>query len=405
MMPDAGRSAVPTREELAERARELIPVLRDRAPNSEKNRRVPDITHKEFVEAGFYRMFQPRRYGGYEMDWDCILDVATELGRGCGSSCWVFTNLTGQTWINGMKTEQAQDDVWKDNPDAVIASSFPGKDATVKAVDGGWIADGMWSFSSGIDFAGWSNVQLFVPQENGPPQHQFALVPKTDFAEMVDDWNPSGLAATGSRSFILKEVFIPEHRAISARQVQGGPTPGSEVNPNPLYKIPLFAMGTKQFASTAVGIALGALDTMWTDLSTRKSVAGVKLSEQGTVQSRVAESSAEIEAARALLLEDFRESNSVAASDAPPSQEQRARWRRNNSFAGKLCVQAVERLFPLAGGRGLGFDSPYQRAVRDVHAATSQNSMAWDVAAITYAQQRFGAVISDPRYFPDAKKD
>ena len=177
MIPDAGRSAVPTREELAERAREFIPVLRDRAPNSEKNRRVPDITHKEFVEAGFYRMFQPHRYGGYEMDWDCILDVATELGRGCGSSCWVFTNLTGQTWINGMKTEQAQDDVWKDNPDAVIASSFPGKDATVKAVDGGWIADGMWGFSSGIDFAGWSNVQLFVPQENGPPQHQFALVP------------------------------------------------------------------------------------------------------------------------------------------------------------------------------------------------------------------------------------
>jgi len=404
-MLDSGQSVEVIREELTERARSMVSVLRERASQSEKNRRLPDITHKEFLEAGFYKMFQPLRYGGYELCWDSLLDVAVELGRGCGSSCWVFTNLTGQTWINGMKCEQAQDDVWADNPDAVIASSFPGKGATVKAVNGGWVANGTWGFSSGIDFADWSNVQLFVPQDNAAPQHQFALVPKTDFSEIVDDWNPSGLAATGSRSFILEEVFIPEHRAISAAQVQGGPTPGSEVNPNPLYKIPLFALGTKQFASTAVGIALGALDAMWADLSTRKSVAGIKLSEQGTVQARIAEASTEIDAARALLLEDFREGNQVAAGDKPPTQEQRARWRRNNSFAGKLCVQAVERLFPLAGGRGLGFDSLYQRSVRDVHAATSQNSMAWDVAAVMYAQQRFGAVISDPRYFPDAKKD
>lgn len=403
-MSDPEQSTDVIRERLVDIARAMIPALRERAPGTEYKRRIPDITQKEFIEAGFYKMFQPRRYGGYEMDWGCILDVAAELGRGCGSSCWVFTNLTGQTWINGMKCEEAQDDVWKENPDAVIASSFPGKGATVKSVDGGWVADGMWGFSSGIDLADWSNVQLFVPQKGGPPKHQFALVPKTDFAKIVDDWHPSGLAGTGSRSFILKEVFIPEHRAIAAWQVQGGPTPGSAINTNSLYKIPLFAMGTKQFASTAVGIALGALDAMWSDLATRKSVAGVKLSEQGTVQLRVAEASAEIEAARSILLEDFRESNIVAASENPPTQEQRARWRRNNSFAGKLCVQAVERLFPLAGGRGLDFDSVYQRAVRDVHAATSQNSMAWDVAAITYSQQRFGAVISDPRHFPSTKK-
>ncbi len=403
-MPDTGCSIDIIREELKEKARSMVPTLRGRAAEAETNRRLPDITHREFLEAGFYKMFQPLRYGGYELSWDSILDIAAELGRGCGSSCWVFTNLTGQSWINGMKCEQAQDDVWADNPDAVIASSFPGKDATVKTVEGGWVANGTWGFSSGIDFADWSNVQLFVPQDNATPQHQFALVPKTDFFSFVDDWNPCGLAATGSRSFVLKEVFIPKHRAISAAEVQGGATPGSKVNPNPLYKLPLFALGTKQFSSTAVGIALGALDVMWTDLSIRKSVAGVKLSDQGTVQARVAEASTEIDAAKALLSSDFKEGMQVAAGDKPPTQDQRARWRRNNAYAGKLCVQAVERLFPLAGGRGLVFDSIFQRAVRDVHAATSQNSMAWDVAAMMYAQQRFGAVVSDPRYFPDVKK-
>ncbi|MEE2957094.1 MAG: acyl-CoA dehydrogenase family protein [Pseudomonadota bacterium] len=402
-MLDRGERNLVTKVDLVDRAREMVPILLERAAEAEKMRRLHDKTQKAFLDAGFYKIFLPVRYGGYEMEFSTLMDICSELGRGCGSSCWVFSNLIGQTWINGMKNQEAQDDVWAKNPDALIASSFPGKGATVKTVNGGWIADGMWSFSSGIDFAEWSNVQLFVPQKEGPPQHQFALVPKSEF-KIVDDWFPSGLAGTGSRSFILKKVFIPEHRAISAGQVQGGPTPGSSVNPNPLYKLPLFAIGTKQFSSTALGVALGALDAMEADISTRKSVGGVVLREQATVQARVAEAGAEIEAARALLLEDFRDSLEVAQSEAPPTLEQRARWRRNNSFAGKLCVQAVERLFPLAGGRGLNFSSPFQRAVRDVHAATSQNSMAWDVAAITYGQMRFGAVMSDPRYFPEKKK-
>jgi 3-hydroxy-9,10-secoandrosta-1,3,5(10)-triene-9,17-dione monooxygenase len=118
------------------------------------------------------------------------------------------------------------------------------------------------------------------------------------------------------------------------------------------------------------------------------------------VQARIGEASAELEAARLLLMYDIEESWQVAASDVSPSQEHRARWRRNNAYAGKLCVQAVERLFPLAGGRGLAFDSPFQRGLRDVLAATSQNSMAWDVAAVTYGQQKFGAVLNDPRLFP-----
>jgi alkylation response protein AidB-like acyl-CoA dehydrogenase len=399
-MPDVAElDHAALRDRLIASARDLVPILRERAPAAEKNRRVVDETQRAFIEAGFYRIFQPRRYGGYELDYEVMLDIATELGRGCGASCWIFTNLVGQTWINGMKGLEAQDDVWKETPDAVIASSFPGKDATVKEVDGGWIADGTWSFASGIDFADWSNLQLFVPQKEGPPQHQFALVPKSEF-EIIDDWFASGLAGTGSRSLVVKEAFIPRHRGISAAQVAGGPTPGSDVNPSYLYKLPLFAIGTKQFASTAYGIAVGALEAMINDLAPRNSVHGAKLSELPTVQARIGEASAEIEAARLLLKYDFEESKQVAEGTDPPSQEHRARWRRNNAYAGKLCVQAVERLFPLAGGRGLAFDSPFQRAFRDVLAATSQNSMAWDVAAVTYGQQRFGAVLSDPRLFP-----
>jgi 3-hydroxy-9,10-secoandrosta-1,3,5(10)-triene-9,17-dione monooxygenase len=390
------------RQELIGRARDMFPVLRERAPEAERNRRVPDETQQAFVEAGFYRIFQPRRYGGYEMDFQVMLDICSELGRGCGSSSWVYSNVTGQSWINGMKDEQAQDDVWADNSDALIASAFPGKGASVKAVDGGWVADGQWSFSSGIDFVDWVNLQLFVKQEAGPPQHFFAIVPRSDY-EIVDDWFANGLAATGSRSLRVKDVFIPAYRGIGAGQVAGGPTPGSAVNSSPIYKLPLFAIGNKQFAATALGIALGGLEAIEADLAARVSVGGAKLADQPTVQVRVAEAGAEIEAARLLNVSDFEESMAVAASDISPSQEQRARWRRNSAYAGKLCVQALDRLAPLAGGRGLGFASSFQRALRDIRAATSQNSMVWDTQAIFYGGQRLGAVLDDPRLFPDKK--
>ena len=398
-MAQAAVQGVPSRADLAARAGAMVPLLRERAASAEESRRLHDETQRAFLDAGFYRIFQPARYGGWEMDFGVLLDIGAEIGRGCGSAAWVFVNLTGQSWINGMKGQQAQDDVWAKAPDALIAASYPAKGATAKKVDGGFVVDGMWNFSSGIDFADWNNLQLFIPREKGPPEHQFALVPRADY-EIVDDWFAAGLAATGSRALVVKNVFIPAHRSISAAEVAGGPTPGSAVNPGPLYKLPLFAIGNKQFAAAALGIAMGALEVMEADLATRRSAGGVKLSDQASVQLRIAEASVEIEAARLLLINDCVESMAVAEGDAPPSQEHRARWRRNNAYAAKLCVQAVERLHPLAGGRGLGFASPFQRAVRDIHAATAQGSMPWDVQAVFYGQQRFGAVLSDPRLFP-----
>jgi 3-hydroxy-9,10-secoandrosta-1,3,5(10)-triene-9,17-dione monooxygenase len=305
------RSAVtqgtPTRAELAELARAMVPILRERAPAAEERRRLHDETQRAFVESGFYRIFQPARYGGWEMDFGVLLDIGAEIGRGCGSAAWVFANLTGQSWINGMKSLAAQDEVWAKHPEALIAASYPAAGATAKKVDGGFVVDGTWNFSSGIDFADWNNLQLFIPREKGPPEHHFALVPRADY-EIVDDWFPAGLAATGSRALTMKNVFIPGHRAISAGEVAGGPTPGSAVNPGPLYKLPLFAIGNKQFSAVALGLATGALEVMETDLATRRSAGGVKLGDQPSVQLRIAEASVEIEAARLLLLNDCVES-------------------------------------------------------------------------------------------------
>lgn len=384
------------REDFIQRAHDLVPALRDRAAQAEADRRLPDETYRDFMDAELYRMFQPERFGGYEMDLGLMLDVAVEIGRGCGSSVWNLTNLAVQNWIIGMHYPETQEEVWGDNPTALIASSFPGPGSNVKKLDDGLLVDGTWSFASGVDAADWNNLQIFLPQEAGPPHHYFALVPKSDY-EIVDDWFVTGLAATGSRSITLKEVFIPNHRALFTPKIRGGGSPGSFINPATLYKLPLFSIGFKHFSGSAIGIARGAIEMIEDDMKARVTVTGVKLSDTQSVFLRIAESAAEVDAAWALLARDCTDAARLTEAGIEPSLDKRLAWRRNDAFAGQLAVRAVERLYSLTGGRGLSVNNPFQRAWRDVHASVQQMLLSWDMHGTNYGKVRLGHEFSDPR--------
>ena len=91
----------------------------------------------------------------------------------------------------------------------------------VKKVDGGLVANGVWSFASGVDWADWNNMQVFVPREEGGVAHHMALVPKSDY-RVIDDWYSQGMAATGSRSIELDNVFIPKHRLLNTADARAG---------------------------------------------------------------------------------------------------------------------------------------------------------------------------------------
>lgn len=384
------------REDFIERARALVPALKERAASTEAERRMADATHQDFLDAHLYRMFQPKPYGGYEMDLALMVDVAMEIGRGCGSSCWNLTNIAVQGWIQGMHLPEVQEEVWGDNEDALIASAFPGQGSSAKKVDDGMIVDGTWSFASGVDFADWNNLQIFLPKEGGPPDHFFALVPKSDY-EIIDDWHVTGLAGTGSRSILMKEVFIPERRIQFTPHIKGGESPGSVVNPSSLYKLPVFSVGLKHFSGSALGIARGGVELIEEDMRARKTVTGVNLADQQSVWLRIAEAGAQVDAAWALLTKDCYDAHRMLEAGEEPSVEQCLTWRRNDAYAGRLAVSAVEGLYSLTGGRGLTVNNPFQRHWRDVHAAVQQMLLSWDMHATNYGKVRMGLPFSDPR--------
>ncbi|MEE2970208.1 MAG: acyl-CoA dehydrogenase family protein [Pseudomonadota bacterium] len=386
----------PSREELLDRARQLAPLLRERASEAEDNRGISRDTHERFCEAGFYKILQPVRYGGFETDVGLVVDLAVELGRGCGSSAWVFTNLAMHGLTMGMKDPRCQEEVWGGNQDALICSASPAGDSNVTIVDGGLVVDGQWHYSSAVDFADYVHLQIFLRPEDGPPEHRFALVAKADY-EIIDDWYSTGMSATGSRSIEMKDVFVPDYRMLSSLNIRGGPTPGSEVNPGVLYKLPFWGLGSKWFAGPAIGLALGALELIEQDLESRIGMGGAKLWAEPTVHGRLAESGGEIEAAWAMLARDCTDVMRMTGAGEDPTLLIRAKWRRNNAYAAVLCTRAVDRLFDLTGMRGMQPGHAVQRAWRDVHAVGRQLGIAWDPQAVNYGRARFDLPFNDPR--------
>jgi 3-hydroxy-9,10-secoandrosta-1,3,5(10)-triene-9,17-dione monooxygenase len=372
-MSKVGRARV-SREELLGRAKELLPTLRERAPGAEELRRLPDETERDFHEAGLFRMVQPARVGGAELDYGILVDMGAVVGRACGSS------------------------VWGENPDALVASSFIFPAGHAKQVDGGYLVSGRWPFSSGVDNSSWNMLGGMVRDENGnaPPEHRLFMLPKADY-RIVDTWHAAGLKGTGSKDVETEETFVPEQRTLAARDMRGGPSPGSEVNPGPLFRLPLFAVFPYVLSGAALGVAEGA----WRDhvemLKGRMShYTGAKVSDFQAVQIKLAEAKSRIDAAGMIMRANCADAMRLAEAGEIPDMETKAQYRRDGAFSVNLCTEAVDTVFGLAGGGGLYESSPAQRAFRDAHAIAAHIAFNMDAAGTTFGRVALGLPPDNP---------
>ncbi len=400
-MTTARRVAAPgrdTRQELLQRARDLLSVLRERAPHAEALRQLPEETERDFHEAGLFRMVQPARVGGAELDYGILVDMGAMIGRACGSSAWNLVNLGCHHWMLGMFPPQAQDEIWNENPDALIASSFIFPAGRAERTKGGYVLTGRWPFSSGVDNAGWNMLAGMVRDEgsDAPPVHRLFLLRRAEY-EVIDTWHAAGLRGTGSKDVAAEAVFVPEHRTLAARDIRGGPSPGSAVNPGPLYRLPLFAVFPYVLSGAALGVAQGAWDGHVEVLRDRVShYTGARVSDFQAVQIKLADARSRIDAAELIMQNDCRDAMRIAEAGNAPDIETRARFRRNGAYSVNLCTQAVDIVFGLAGGSGLYDTSPIQRAFRDAHAINAHIAFNMDAAGTTYGRVALGLPPDSP---------
>ena len=243
---------------------ELLPTLRDRAQEAEDARRIPDESIKSLQETGFFKLLQPKRYGGLEASPVDFYRGVRLIASACGSTGWVSSVLGVHPWQLALFDQRAQDEVWGDDPTTLVSSSYAPM-GRAKAVEGGFQFSGRWSFSSGCDHAQWVFLGGLVMGDEGPIDFRTFLLPRSDYR--IDDvWDTIGLRGTGSNDIIVEDVFVPEYRTLSFIDTGRCVCPGQEINSSPVYKLPFAMVFSNSISVPVIGMAQGAYDAYvsWT---------------------------------------------------------------------------------------------------------------------------------------------
>jgi 3-hydroxy-9,10-secoandrosta-1,3,5(10)-triene-9,17-dione monooxygenase len=373
-------------------ANALIPRLRDRAARTEELRRLPAETERDLHEAGLFRVVQPRRVGGFELDYIALVDCAELLGKGDASVSWNFANLASHHWMLGMFDRQAQDLVWDKDPDALIASSFIFPAGRARKVEGGYRLRGNWPFSSGVASCEWNMLASVVASDDEADgiEYRIFLVHKNDY-KIVDTWNSVGLGGTGSNDVEVRDAFVPSALSVAVTDLAGGPTPGSSVNPNALYALPVFSLFPYVLSGVALGNAQACLDD-YVDVARHRASTynRAKLGDMQSTQIKIAEASAKIDAARLIMRSNCIEAMADARCGRIPDMAAKTRLRRDGAFSVNLCTEAVSLLFSASGARGLFTTGVLQRQFRDAHAINSHIAFNFDAAGTNYGRVALG---------------
>jgi 3-hydroxy-9,10-secoandrosta-1,3,5(10)-triene-9,17-dione monooxygenase len=374
------------------RAQALIPQLRERAASTEALRRLPPETERDLHDAGLFRIVQPKRVGGAELDYVALVDCADALGQADASVAWNFANLSSHHWMLGMFDRRAQDRVWDKDPNVLIASSFIFPAGRARKVDGGYLLRGSWPFSSGVESCEWNMLASVVSSDDEADgiEYRIFLLPSTDY-KIIDTWNATGLQGTGSNDVEVSDAFVAEPMTVAVADLAGGPTPGSAANPNALYALPVFSLFPYVLSGVALGNAQACLDDYVELAQHRASTYNrAKLGDLQSTQIKIAEASAKIDAARLIMRTKCLEAMSDARSGHVPDIAAKTRLRRDGAYAVNLCTEAVSSLFSASGARGLFTSGALQRQFRDAHAINSHIAFNFDAAGTNYGRVALG---------------
>ncbi len=387
----------PSAETLLERARSLVPFLREKSDEINASRRVTDEVWQRLVDAGLVELLRPARFGGVDAPMELMLRIARQLAVGDGSVGWVYTVLSSHDQFLSFFPAHVQEEVWSSACPTSASSYNPTGKGSV--APGGLRLTGRWSFCSGIDFCGWAVVGAIVgmlPGEKPMPDFRYCLVHESQY-QVVDDWHVMGLCGSGSKSIVMNDVFVPDERIVTAVQVVTNTTPGVGVHDTPIYRAPGFSVFIFAFPSVAIGIVRGAYEAMKADLQGRAARHDpmFELGRPG-IQVHLAEASAMIDASELLLDRAIGETFRQAHEEGTVSMPLRIRNRRDTVYLVINARRAAEILMSMAGGRGIQIGGRVQRALRDIYAVSMHPTLNWDVQSLSYGAVELGGQPTDP---------
>ena len=335
-------------------------LIRTRAAAGRKQRQICDDVIDALKDAGFVRAVLPKRWGGLEATPQEFFAAHMLMAEQDMSTAWVAGIIAVHAYQLALMDERAQADVYAEDPNTCISSSYNPVGGRVEVCDDGFKLRGRWGWSSGSAHCTWVLLGAIVPGEG----YRTFLVPRDDY-DIEDVWHVYGLQATGSNDIVIDNpVFVPEHR--THKQLDGFNCVHQQ--PNPLYNIPWAQMFIRVVSTPAIGAAKRAL-ALFTGNAASSSSDPTKLQGDADVTRRVAETLNDVDEVETILFRNFdRMTARVEAGEQTPLDD-RARYRYQASIVIDRMSEAVYRLFQVAGGRSVFDGAEIQNIWRDINIA------------------------------------
>ncbi len=317
------------------------------------------------------------------MDWGPQIQAGRQLARACPSTGWIVSVVGSHAAYLGRLSLAAQEDVWGDGEEVLVATGSVAIKPEVRQADGGYVLSGQWCFCSGIDHATWVMAPGTVQETK---EMGFFLMPQTDVS-IKDDWHVAGMSGTGSKSMILDDVFVPSHRRTLFSDFFAPRPKGPEVNEGSVYRADFHMFAGSAMLGPILGSAEGALQLIC-DLAGE---GDNRLNRNDTaVQLMVAESAAEVSTAACLLERLLERQHYYASRDLAPTSEHRLAMLSDRTFITRLCTRAIERLVNQLDIDNVLAEHPIQRQYRDLSAMAQQVGVNWDRNMSSCGQKLLG---------------
>ena len=378
-------------EEFVARAAALVPLLRKNSKQTEEDRRVVEENIEAIREAGLYRLMVPKRFGGHQADFTTFLQVSSELARGDGSTAWVSTLMNVCSWLAGLYPEQAQRDIFENDPDARICGVVA-PTATTTYADGGQTVTGKWGFASGSAHSQWAMVGIPVVDESGEAIDQgLALIPMSDLT-IEDTWYVAGMRGTASNTLVANEVFVPAHRILSVPAAVGGTYP-TEYTDEAVYRSAFVPVLALVLVGAQVGLAKQAMEIVKESLAKGRGISYTfydKSSLAPTTQLQVSTASQLIDSAELHMLRAAADIDAAAASGEYMEFVNRARVRADVGTVAHRCREAVDLLLNVHGAGSFAEFNPLQRVWRDLETCSRHAVVNPEISSELYGRALLG---------------
>jgi len=363
---------------MLERISEIADGIAQRAEQSEELGRLHDDSVGLLREAGVIRMLQPLKWGGFEAHPVDFLESVMGVAAICGSTGWVSGVVGVHPWEVGLMDPLVGEEIWGQDQDTWIASPYM-PSGQARKVDGGYVLNGRWEFSSGTDHCDWIFLGAVATDESGtagsPPVVLHVLLPRSDYTIVEDSWDVYGLKGTGSKDIVVTDAFIPDYRTVEAEAITDGRAARERGIPEPLYLMPWSTIFPMAIGSAVLGICEGGLASCLNYLRAR----GRKIPVE-TI-GVLGECAAEIKASRTQLLANVGATFDLVSSGKEVTIKMRADTRRDQVRGSWRAVAALDAAFLRTGGSGIRMAQPMQRFWRDAHAGLHH---AVHVPGLTY---------------------